>query len=320
MSRFAISRHRPLSAAVLLPASLLSRYVPMSAATPSAAGKGERVSLHVYEPAKSSGPSIPGFGVYHTGIELCGSGVEWCYAGGPEATGSGVQQQRARESPDSNVWKYRETVELGLTSKSAAQCSQLMREVQSEYAARDYDIVHHNCNHFTADIAKRLGVKYPSHINRAAAFGAFFLDNPIKDRQRKVNYTQCNTTQQPHSLPPAGLSVSTEVSGMSVCVCAAVMLRCNRRLSGRRRRRGGRMSLRTPPATRCCRPKTPPPLDQHQRPPARSVRPAPIVQVAVQPVRTHRAGGPTLGQTHILTHTCTQCGQHHSSSHRCPVA
>ena len=55
-------------------------------------------------------------------------------------------------------------------------------------------VVVHNCNHFTADVAKRLGLKYPTHINRAAAVGAFFLDNPIKDRQRKVA-TQHNTTQ-----------------------------------------------------------------------------------------------------------------------------
>jgi len=146
---------------------------------------GERVVLHVYEPAKQSGPSIPGFGVYHTGIELSDSGVEWCYAGGPDVAGSGVSHQRAKQSPDTSIWKYRESIELGLTNKTAAQCTAVMRDVQAEYAARDYDIVHHNCNHFTADVAKRLGLKYPSHINRAATFGAFFLDNPIKDRQRK---------------------------------------------------------------------------------------------------------------------------------------
>ena len=304
--------------------------------------------LHVYEPAKANGPSLPGFGVYHTGIELGNNGVEWCYAGGPEAPGSGVMQQKAKQSPDSSVWRYKETIDLGVSSKTAVQCSAMLREVQSEYAARDYDIVHHNCfaegtlvslangtslpieevaagdavlsyyaaradgetdgliarqvdavmrhgpkpcaellfsdgrtlvctsdhrirtarqrwveagklvvgtdevavavdypqstagkvsplsrvrlvgrrdvglkrvydlsvpspqgeecrsfvangvlvhncNHFTADVAKRLGLKYPSHINRAATFGAFFLDNPIKDRQRKVNSQHITT-------------------------------------------------------------------------------------------------------------------------------
>lgn len=308
--------------------------------------RAERVLLHVYEPAKQSGPSVPGFGVYHTGIELGDNGVEWCYAGGPEAPGSGVSHQRSKQSPDSSVWKYSTTIELGTTDKTAAQCSALIRDMQAEYAARDYDVIHHNClaegslvslangtsvpieevevgdavlsyyrdtlasgqtqmegligrqvdavmrygpkpcvelrfddgrtlvctpdhrirtadcrwvsadklvvgrdevavsveyvhstargellplshvqlvgrrdvglrpvydlsvpspqgeecrsfvantvvchncNHFTADVAKRLGLKYPSHINRAASFGAFFLDNPIKDRQRKVD-------------------------------------------------------------------------------------------------------------------------------------
>ena len=152
----------------------------------AAPSSGERVVLHVYEPAKARGPSIPGFGVYHTGIELCNSGVEWSYAGGPGAPGSGVQQQRAKQSPDDSVWRYKESVQLGATSKTAAQCSQTVRDMQAEYKACEYDLIHHNCNHFTSDVAKRLGVKYPSHINRAASFGAFFLDNPVKDRQRKV--------------------------------------------------------------------------------------------------------------------------------------
>ena len=236
---------------------------------------GERALLHVYEPAKSTGPSIPGFGVYHTGIELSDSGVEWCYAGAPEAPGSGVQQQRAKQSPDVSVWKYRETIDLGRSDKSAAQCSALLRDMQAEYAARDYDVIHHNvrhtpltlhtshtarmgagesgifsrpvpsccsaarstvpllplllqCNHFTADVAKRLGLKYPSHINRAATFGSFFLDNPIKDRQRKVaarnallcstlHYTvrRCQLISFQHPLLPS-------LTAVSLCRCCAV--------------------------------------------------------------------------------------------------
>jgi len=150
------------------------------------AAKGERILLHVYEPAKSEGGSSwLGFGVYHTGIELCDNGIEWCYAGAPNAPGSGIQQQRAKQSPDENQWKYKETIELGRTTKSSAQCAALIREMESEYSARDYDLIHHNCNHFTADVSERLGLKYPSHINRAAKLGSLFLDNPIKDRQRK---------------------------------------------------------------------------------------------------------------------------------------
>ena len=162
----------------------------------AAPSRGERVVLHVYEPAKASGPSIPGFGVYHTGIELCDSGVEWCYAGGPGAAGSGVQQQRAKQSPDDSVWRYKETLPLGTTTKTAAQCSATVRDMQAEYKASEYDLIHHNCNHFTADVAKRLGVKYPSHINRAASFGALFLDNPIKDRQRKVATQHTHTAHK----------------------------------------------------------------------------------------------------------------------------
>ena len=147
--------------------------------------KGERVVLHVYEPAKEGGPSIPGFGVYHTGIELSESGVEYCYAGGPNAPGSGVQQQRPKATPDASQWRYKESIDLGRTDKSAAQISALLSALSAEFAARDYDVVHRNCNHFTAEVSKRLGLKYPAHINRAATWGSFFMDNPVKDRQRK---------------------------------------------------------------------------------------------------------------------------------------
>ena len=107
--------------------------------------KGEHVLLHVYEPAKEGGPSIPGFGVYHTGIELSDSGVEWSYAGGPNVPGSGLQQQRPKQTPDAGQWKYKESIDLGRsTSHTAAQVASLVRDMQAEYLAKDYDVVHHN--------------------------------------------------------------------------------------------------------------------------------------------------------------------------------
>jgi len=154
-----------------------------------AKAKGERVMLHVYEPAKS-GPSVPGFGVYHTGVEIGDSGIEWCYAGGPEASGSGVQQQAAKQTPDASQWRYKESIDLGRTSKTSQQASAVIASMSSspQWAARDYDVIHHNCNHFTAAVYSALECsnKYPSHINRAATWGGFFLDNPVKDRQRKA--------------------------------------------------------------------------------------------------------------------------------------
>ena len=432
-----------------------------AAGVPLSAGGGERVMLHVYEPAKSSGPSIPGFGVYHTGIELGDSGVEWCYAGGPDVPGSGVSHQRAKQSPDSNVWRYRESLELGTSSKTSAQCAALLREMQAEYAARDYDIIHHNCvaegslvsladgsalpieelqvgddvlsycaalapgeteglierqvdavmdqghrlcvkllfsdgrtlvctpdhrirtsdarwveagklmvgidevavgaeqphstaagegtdakvlplfrvrlvdrrevgvkrvydlsvpspqgedcrsfvangvcvhncNHFTADVAKRLGLSYPSHINRAASFGAFFLDNPIKDRQRKVSsLSSHNTDTASHRHSTALLSHTTphlstvEPDGRSrsvlnspvVCLCGlccpaplcCTVLCCGRRRSGRLRRRERGTSSPTAPATRCCRPKT---RRQPLEPAAAAAQPQPATSAA----------------------------------------
>ena len=149
---------------------------------------GARVMLHVYEPAKP-GPSVPGFGVYHTGIEVGDNGIELCYAGGPNVPGSGVCQQPARRTPDASQWKYKESIDLGRSGLSGKDVSAALSRLSSsaDWLARDYDVVHHNCNHYTAAVHRELGcsVSYPSHINRAATWGSFFLDNPIKDRQRK---------------------------------------------------------------------------------------------------------------------------------------
>jgi len=156
----------------------------------SSPSTGLPVLLHVYVPADQSNGGIPGFGVYHTGIEIGNNGVEYCYAGGPEAAPqqSGVQHQSAKQSPDERVWKYKESLLLGNVNKSSTEISSILSSLNKEFLARDYDVVHHNCNHFTTEAVKRISggqLKYPSHINRAANWGSFFLDNPIKDRQLK---------------------------------------------------------------------------------------------------------------------------------------
>jgi len=152
---------------------------------PTSAASGEKVLLHCYVPAQD-GPSLPGFGVYHTGIEVSDKGVELCYAGAPGVPGSGVHSQKPTISPDPTVWKFKETIDLGRTHKSKTDISKIMDELSRAWLASDYDVVHNNCNHFTAAVCDKLGdIKYPSHINRAARWGSFFMDNSIKDKARK---------------------------------------------------------------------------------------------------------------------------------------
>jgi len=145
---------------------------------------GEPVYVSLYEPAKGS-PGVPGFNVFHSGVELYGT--EYCYAGGPDfpPSVSGIQTQTPRVSPDSSQWVYKESLLLGKTTLSSSQLRDVLRKLESDYPARDYHVVHRNCNQFSGELAKQLGCTFPSHINRAAEWGKWLIDNPIDDRKRR---------------------------------------------------------------------------------------------------------------------------------------
>jgi len=142
------------------------------------AKKGTPVILNIYEPSKPQG-SMPGFGIYHTGVEI--NGVEYSFAGGPDAgEGTGVMTQQPRATPAGGEWKYKQSLELGSITLSSSELGTILRDLQESFKAKHYHVVHQNCNHFTTAAAKRLGVasKYPSWINRAASVGALFVDKP----------------------------------------------------------------------------------------------------------------------------------------------
>jgi hypothetical protein len=141
-------------------------------------GPGIPVILNIYEPSKPQ-TSMPGFGIYHTGIEI--SGVEYSYAGGPDAgSGTGVMTQQPRATPAGGEWKFKEAKEIGVVNFSSSEFSSMLNELKDAFRANQYHIVHQNCNHFTAMAAKRLGVdkNYPSWVNRAASWGKMFVDAP----------------------------------------------------------------------------------------------------------------------------------------------
>jgi len=136
------------------------------------------IILNVYEPSRPQ-QSLPGFGIFHTGIEF--AGVEYSFAGGPEAgNGTGVMTQRPRDTPAGGDWKFKEAIELGTVQVTNAEFDRTLQELKDAFPANTYNLVHRNCNHFTTAVAKRLGVhsKYPSWVNRAATWGAMFTAAP----------------------------------------------------------------------------------------------------------------------------------------------
>lgn len=57
---------------------------------------GSAIILNVYEPSKPQA-TMPGFGIFHTGIEF--QGVEYFFAGGEGVSGTGVMTQTPQAMP-----------------------------------------------------------------------------------------------------------------------------------------------------------------------------------------------------------------------------
>jgi len=127
------------------------------------------VFLNVYEP-KQGMKGLPGFGVYHTGVQVWGQ--EYTFAGGPSAV-SGIVAHQPKKAPSGQGWQYKETLQIGVTSLTRPQLQMLVSEMGREYPANSYHLTDRNCNHFaTAFCEKLTGRGIPSYINRAARIGS----------------------------------------------------------------------------------------------------------------------------------------------------
>lgn len=144
----------------------------------SASSKEEPILLNVYEPAPQNGQqqmSMPGFGIYHTGLEVYGT--EYAFAGG-DTTSSGIQPQQPRYMPSGAPWIYKKTEKVGTTTMTRAQVQTLISNMGREYPANTYNLLARNCNNFSDDFCKRISKNkngIPSWVNRSASMAnAFF--------------------------------------------------------------------------------------------------------------------------------------------------
>lgn len=138
----------------------------------------EPILLNVYEPAPQNGQqqmSMPGFGVFHTGLEIYGT--EYSFAGG-DSTSSGIQPQQPRYMPAGAPWIYKKTEKVGTTLLTRTQIQTLIAKMGSEYPNNTYNLIARNCNHFSDDLCKRISKGkngIPSWVNRSASMAnAFF--------------------------------------------------------------------------------------------------------------------------------------------------
>eukprot|EP00929_Paragymnodinium_shiwhaense_P016312 TRINITY_DN124598_c0_g1_i1.p1 TRINITY_DN124598_c0_g1~~TRINITY_DN124598_c0_g1_i1.p1 ORF type:complete len:343 (-),score=76.63 TRINITY_DN124598_c0_g1_i1:86-1114(-) len=141
------------------------------AAAPSA------VMLHVYDVSGSSSVSgvnqvlnILGTGVYHAAVEVYSD--EWSY--GFIDVGTGVFTNPPREC---SMHSYRESLSMGRTALTRGEVSDLLRQLMVQWRGSEYDLLRHNCCHFSQEFCRRLGVDdIPSWVMNLAGAGAVLGD------------------------------------------------------------------------------------------------------------------------------------------------
>jgi hypothetical protein len=110
-----------------------------------------------------------GSGAFHAGVEVFGQ--EWSY--GWREFGSGVYSA----TPMSNDrHKYRESVAMGVTPLSSGELNVLIDKLRIKWVGKDYELLTHNCCHFTDAMCRDLGVgQVPEWVMHLASAGVSFV-------------------------------------------------------------------------------------------------------------------------------------------------
>uniref|UniRef100_A0A0E0GFH4 PPPDE domain-containing protein n=1 Tax=Oryza nivara TaxID=4536 RepID=A0A0E0GFH4_ORYNI len=109
-----------------------------------------------------------GLGIFHSGIEV--HGMEYGF-GAHEYPTSGVFQVEPKSCPG---FIFRRSVCVGSTDMSRSEVRSFIEDLAEDYHGDTYHLIAKNCNHFTADICKRLtGKPIPGWVNRLARLGSF---------------------------------------------------------------------------------------------------------------------------------------------------
>lgn len=99
-----------------------------------------------------------GTGAFHCGVEVYG--WEWSYsdinASMSQKSGLSGMFRCAPRSCESH--SYSQSVQVGLTTASRDAVSQMISMMEREWPVEDYDLLLHNCCHFSDTFCRQLGV------------------------------------------------------------------------------------------------------------------------------------------------------------------
>ena len=124
---------------------------------------GEKVELQVYDlsggMASQLSPMLLGRtieAIYHTGVLVYG--YEYFYGGG-------IICVKPEEITRLYGMKPIKTLTLGFTNKSQMELNGHLESISNKYTSENYDLLNHNCNHFSDNIVRfLLGDGIPSYI------------------------------------------------------------------------------------------------------------------------------------------------------------
>lgn len=125
------------------------------------------VTLHVYDLDEAPGAiAAIGLGAYHSAVQI--GAKEYAYGACDEGTGVwfGAPKQ-------ARGFIYKKSVAMGSCHLPQAEVDRILELMMKRWAGADYDLLKHNCNHFSSALTKALVQKdIPSWVNRAARWGA----------------------------------------------------------------------------------------------------------------------------------------------------
>jgi len=155
---------------------------------------GIRVVLHVYNVQKRLGGinkglrAIVGGGAFHGGVVVYFEGdyppVEFSFGFAPEGETGVFFVKPKGVHPD--PFDFKEALEMGHTPLSHDDILDIIHELQDmkgEWTGPSYNVVRHNCCHFSEEFLKRLKVPrpFPKWVNKMAKLGT-----KIEDKAHKV--------------------------------------------------------------------------------------------------------------------------------------
>eukprot|EP00929_Paragymnodinium_shiwhaense_P090112 TRINITY_DN50325_c0_g1_i1.p1 TRINITY_DN50325_c0_g1~~TRINITY_DN50325_c0_g1_i1.p1 ORF type:complete len:1189 (+),score=255.11 TRINITY_DN50325_c0_g1_i1:119-3685(+) len=122
--------------------------------------KEYEVVLHIYDVSEDPRVTrfnnlarVMGTGAFHAGVEI--DGMEWSFGANDETGRSGVYNCDPKQN---SAHIYREAVTMGTVTLTKSELKETLKKLSEEWPGRSYDLLNHNCCHFSDEMCRDLGV------------------------------------------------------------------------------------------------------------------------------------------------------------------